>query len=500
MQFDLHRNSKKLLLIMGIVFVSIGILGLLIWSSDDLSVNKGISYAVTNRTVNTYFGALITAMALIITLTSNLYSPALSKVFVSHPLTILGISYILIANLFITIANLITPTHPWFQLINFISLSMTIIAMLGMIPFLFLISRFVKPSYFVPLLGRYSLNYISHFHKVKSKKVYQQKEIRNLFSLIDVINNMASTAIIRNDRGTLKVVIDELFQILDLIISYQNSEKHNQTWRFEFEHFTTGLSDEGQYYLKKYKTWPEAYILSKILENAQAITEKDNDIIPYICRKITNTIDLAVEKENNKLIELNLMILNSIINESINSNNQSKFSSVMYYYRINTELLIDNDELREFSINNFIFYGKKSLSKGQLRAAKNFIFDLGRILHYLCFENEDLALTIYETKIKEVLSVFIQHEELREECEKSIVKSFWVLYSQNYNKITSQLKKDFLVSNYKHAQILKRLLAVTNPLNKEYNETLVSPDYMSGMAFKFAKDFLSEFDELKDVS
>ena len=97
---------------------------------------------------------------------------------------------------------------------------MTIISMLGAIPFLFLISKFVKPSYFVPLLGKYSIKNMLNFHNKARTKKFQDDELKQFFELIDVINNMASTSIIRRDKRTLKIVIDELFYILENLINH----------------------------------------------------------------------------------------------------------------------------------------------------------------------------------------------------------------------------------------------------------------------------------------
>ena len=45
--------------------------------------------------------------------------------------------------------------------------------------------------------------------------------------------------------------------------------------------------------------------------------------------------------------------------------------------------------------------------------------------------------------------------------------------------------------------MLKGLIEDSNPLNREYNDTLVKPEYFSGLAYNLAKDFLGEFEELQ---
>lgn len=477
--------------------IAIGLLGLVLWVDSDFTISEIASLSSTNRTANTYFGALITAMALIITLTSNLYSPRLAKVFVTHPLTILGIGYILLTNFFITVSHLITQEHPWFRVISFTSFTLTIIAMLGVIPFLFLISRFVKPSYFIPLMGEYAKENLDTIHRKKTNSKKLKSNTEEFFTYIDVINNMASTAIQRKDRTVLSLVSIELFELLKVLIANRAQDNKSQTWRSKNHVFTHGLSEEGKYYLKKYKTWPETYILSKILENVNLLEKTDNEIVPMICREITNCSDLAINNDDEKIVRLLLTILNSMLRGALEDKNEYKFSSVMYYYRMNIELLIGNEKLCNKAIEYFLHYGSKTIEKEENFAAKNFLFDLGRIINYISFEEEKRSVYLYKKYFRKTWQLFVEEGgDYREFALKSIIKTFWNLYSQNYHILTSLIRRDFLKSNYEHAMILKRMLRYQDPLDIEYHDTLVCVEYLSGMAQTLSKDFLSDFIEI----
>ena len=493
----IKRSSTKLLFLAIVLSVAIGLLGLVLWVDNDFSISGISSLAATNRSVNAYFGALITAMALIITLTSNLYSPRLARVFVTHPLTILGVGYILLTNFFIIISHLISVTHPWFQIVSFISFSLTIVAMLGIIPFLYAISRFVKPSYFIPLIGVYATENINELHRTGISKVKIEKESKNFFSLIDVITNMATTALQRKDRLVMSIVTVELFKLLKVLISYRNDISKDQKWRRRSQSFTQGMSEEGKYYLKRDKIWPEAYILSKVLENTNILTRSDNELVPLICRELTNSHDLAINHSDKKIVKLHLMILNSILREALDRRNEHKFSSVIYYYRMNIELLIGHYDLCEQAISHFIFYGTCAKNLDEPLAVKSFLFDLSRILNYLSFESEKLSLKLYEKEVKRTWMQFIKlGGNYKKYTTMSIIKTFWNLYSQNYHQLTSLLRRDFLNDSFEHAVILKEMLQNEDPLEKEYSDFLVCPEYLSGMALSLASDFLSDFIEV----
>ena len=491
MKKQLESTTFKVSLLAISLALAIGLIGLVLYVDNDFIIKDISSLAATNRSINTYFAAIITAMVFIITLTSNLYSPHLIKVYVTHPITISGASYILLTNLVIVTTHLITKNHPWFQAMSFMSFSLTIIAMLGIIPYLYLISKFARPSYFIPLMSKEVCLNIDKLHK-KTKKD-KEKIVAHIFYQIDVINNMASTAIQRRDKTVLTIIYEELFHILNTFIIYNHQKSKDQTWRIKYSFFSHGTSEEGKYYLKRDRIWPETYILSKVLDNVNYLARIDNEIIPYVCRLMTHANEKCIQLEYKKLIRFNLMMLNTMIQEAIERKNQQKVSSIFYYYRINIELLSDQQELCEYALNNFIKYGQLALKKDEEHAIKNFLFDLSRIIHYLSFEGEDIAIKHYTQSIRPIWKEFIEHKKYESMTLKSIVKSFWNLYSQNYSDLTSDIREVFLKDNFKHAIILHEMLTNKGPIANEYSDNFINPEYLTGMAYSLANDFLSEF-------
>jgi len=485
-------HSKSIIVFTVLLFVLIGILGLVVWTGDNFTIKEMSALSATNRSINAYFGAMITVMALIVTLTSNLYSPHLARLFVTHPLAIGSICFMLITNYFITISHLISQDHRWFQVISFLSFTLTILATFSIIPVLYLISKFIRPSFFIPLTGRYAhQELVSLINEADSKKF--SGITKRLFSYIDVISNMASTAIQRKDKSVIRLVINEQFLLFRALIN-ERTFTPKRRWRNKNFHFSNGLSEEGKYHLKKEKMWPEAYILSKILEQSKALGKNESDLLPLICREMTTTNDLCINLGQRKISKLILSILNSMLKDSLETKSPTKFNYISYYYRMNIELLIEDEELCKQAINSFLHYGLLAQETGNHRFAKSFLYDLGRIIHYLSFDDEKLSTELYANKIKDTWKIFLNsNSRIRAHTLKSIVKTFWILYSQNYYNITSKIKNDFLSNNIEHAIILKGLLQNDDPLDKEFNDTLVSVDSLSGMPSSLARDFLSDF-------
>ncbi len=490
MKLEMRNTTFKKTLILLSLVIAIAILCIPLYIDNHLMIKEINSLAVANRSINTYFAAIITAMVFIITLTSNVYSPHLIKLYVSHPITIAGVSYILLTNLIIVTTHLITKNHPSFELMSLLSFSLTIIAMLGLMPYLYLLSRYARPSFFIPLMSRDIIHKINMIHRDNS--ALNEKRIDNIFYQIDVMNNMASSAIQRKDKTVISIVYTEIFHILNRFIELNFEDNLDRNWRLKYSKFSHGTSQEGKYYLKKDKIWPETYLLAKILENINHLKPRDNEIIPYICRLITNTNEKCILLQYDKLVRFNLMILNTLLSEGINTRNQQKASSIFYYYRINIELLSDH-WLCKYALENFILYGKKCLHMNEVQSIESFLFDLSRIIHYLSFEGEENAFKHYNTLIRPTWKLFLKEDQYKSIVQKSIVKSFWNLYSQNYSDLTSDIRHQFLKDNFQHARILYDMIINKGPIRNEYSDNIINPEYLTGMAYSLAKDFLSEF-------
>jgi len=491
------NNYRRNFLIVWTVLTLIVFVGLILYSQSNLMLVDPVSLALKNRSINAYFGTLITAMALIITLTSNLYSPRLAQVFVTHPLTIFGVGYMVMTNLVMVITSIISTDHLWYPGLSFVSLILTIIAMLGIIPFLYKISQFIKPSYFVPLMRQYCLSYLDDLHNDNDK--HNQHATSSLFDYIDVISNMASTSLKRSDTNSHSLVLNELFIILDTLIFHFNDKEVNQKWRRKNQHYGHGLSEEGKYQLKKNKTWPEAYILTKITDNMMLISEDENEILPYVCRKLTDINDHCITDKNQHHIRLNLMVLNTLLMSSLEKNSEQKFISILHYYRLNIELLIVDNETWNFAFNNFLHYGHLAFDFKHFQSTRSFLFDLGRLLNYISFDSEFSAIKLYQKHIKDVWCKIQQYDDhYKEVTLKSIIKIYWTLKSQNLDKLTRRIHDDFLTNDIEHKEVLSLLLENDNPMGREINNTMVNVELISGMARQNAQIFL-EIEKEKEV-
>jgi len=488
------RSLSTKLITLTLLMSSI-ITGLVVYfyMSFDLATFPENGLASSSRLLNGFFAALLTSMALIVTLTSNLYSPRLVKVFVRHPLTVTGISFILFSDLMMVFTQLATKSHPLHKTLVVLSFYSSLLAVCGMIPYLYYVSQFIRPAFFIPLLKK---GIVKGLLKAQGGNG-SNNSVSQTFDSIDVIANIASTAVKREDKKLITLVLDSLNELLHQVMETQFLES-KKTWRRKNVVYPPGMSEEGKYFLKKTKNWPEAYILTKILSILITIDQKQNDIIPFACNNLLQSLDYCNDKERSDLIELQLMVYNSLLHHSLESKNVNRLNSVFYYYRLSIELLMGNTSMRIYAIDNYIHYAKLALKLDDSSTRKCLLYDLGRIINFISFESEELATSFFKNHAKSLWSMSLSSDgKSCKVAQCSLVKTYWGLKSQNCHNLAQNIYDDFLKDNVWHYETIKYLLSNINPLNREFNYRLMRPDFLSGMAKKLAEEYLLES---KDVA
>jgi hypothetical protein len=480
--------TSKLILVTVFMATIITTIMLYFYSSFNIDTLPENGLASSSRLLNGFFAALLTSMALIVTLTANLYSPRLVKVFVRHPLTVTGISFILLSDMMMVLTHLTSLDHPLHEPLVLLSFYTCLLAICGMIPYLYYVSQFIRPAFFIPLLKSGIVKGIKKAQHDNGK----QTDITQFFDSIDVIANIASTGMRRDDKKLITLVLDTLNDLLHQVIEFQ-LEHPKTKWRRKSVVYPPGMSEEGKYFLKKTKNWPEAYLLTKILHILNNLDKHQNNIIPLACSNLLKTLDMCNDKDRNDLIELQLMVYNSLLQHSIDAKNISRVNSIFYYYRLSIELLMGNKIMREYSIGSYIHYGKQVLALEYNSTRKCLLYDIGRIINFISFESEELATSFYNKHAKELweLSLMTQGKACKI-ARSSLVKTYWGLKSQNCHKLADMINEEFLENEPWHPETIDYLLSNNNPLNREFNYRLMRPDFISGMAKKLAQDFLTE--------
>lgn len=485
----IHKNSLYLTALLMSLLVSISFIAL--WLHTPSIEWSASGFNASSRVLNSFFAALLTSMALVITLTANLYSPLLATIFVKHPITVAGISFIIWCDLFIVACQIITPTFPYYTYIVLASFIFTGIAICFMMPFLYYISLFIRPSYFVPLLEKII---IKGLNKIQSAETGFE-EVEQYFETIEVIANIASMATKRDDKKLIAIVLDSLNNILSVLISL-GVESPKSKWRKKAPHFPHGMSEEAKFFLKKSKNWPESYLLTKILRTVLALDESQNDIVPLACNNLLETLDQCNDNNLTELVEFHLMVLNSLLLHSLEKKNEERLNSLLYNYRLAIELLIENEKIMNYAVKNYIYYAQKSISIGFITSKKNIFYDLGRIINFMSFESEEKSYKFFKKYAATFWKKTMQdHEEDEDVAWTSLVKAYWSLLSQNCYRLTDIIVTEFLFDKQKHLETIRELLDTESPLEREFSYRLMRSDTLTGMPRQMAEDFYNHWSE-----
>ncbi|HWQ09843.1 MAG TPA: hypothetical protein VN436_12060, partial [Holophaga sp.] len=113
-----------------------------------------VTLPVAGRTLNGFTAIVLTCIALIVPLTANLYTPKLVTVYVRHPLIVTMLSGLMFSHIICLVLNFL-PTRSALNhvLVDLLALIYLLVVMCAL-PFLFGLSRFLRPSYFMPMLTR----------------------------------------------------------------------------------------------------------------------------------------------------------------------------------------------------------------------------------------------------------------------------------------------------------------------------------------------------------
>ncbi len=466
------------------IFLALGIFSLGSTSSGLLENNLNRWLPFANRLVIGFLAALLTSMALIITLTANLYTPRLAKLFVQHPITIAGIGFILVSNLFTILVNLFPESHFLYRPLLITGYTLTILAIGGIIPYLYFVSQFIKPSYFLPLLeDQIKVGFVHIKNKKNDLKVKQET-----FDTFDVLANIAYTASKRDDKQLIIQVFTSMHEVFNELM--QNYDKENTPWRKVDPQFLQGISQEGRFHLEKELIWPEAYILGKMEKILSHLEKSHNEVIPFVCEKLLETLDEALYHERETIVEMHLMVFNSLFRTSLNNKDLERFQSMSYYYRLAIELLEDNHAMMTFATQSFIHYADVARKKNMPVALEVVLFDIGRIILYFAYEDEDIAIKYVNNYVlKNFDQELLKQSSFSDIYFRAMTKTYWESKGKGFERLSKTIFSDLIANEAKHIQALESLLSFKRSLHWEFNDRLLSFAHLSDNAHAIAEKF-----------
>jgi hypothetical protein len=320
------------------------------------------------------------------------------------------------------------------------------------------------------------------------------KNYRQMFDYIDTISNISLTASKRDDRQLMRLVTVMLHQCLNELMSNFSVDSG---WRVKCERYVPGNSIEVKSFLKDSSTWPEAYIFSKFYHVLKGLPEEQDEVINEACEHFLITIKIALEKDNEHLIEMHLMILNRLNEMSIMNKNFERIQSLSQYFREIIKILFNRKESMTLAFQSWVHFGKLAYENDIHFAYETYLYDSGSLLLDLAKDDEDSATQFFSEYIIEFWDMAIKDGGKHKDVTyKVAVKTYWQLMSDKKMKLASCLEKIYLLDRKQHRQIIIEITKYETPLHWSFSDRLLRFNYLSPVAQNLALKFNVDESEL----
>ena len=437
-----------------------------------------------SRALNQFTVVVMTCIALIVPLTSNLYTPKLVKVYVTHPLILAGLSLLILGHMLLLSVHFFPPGHPFIHLAEYGVAFIILIALTGALPYLYALSQFLRPSFFMPILTAAGVRNLRDLGRRKPKA----NRAVNLIETIDVVTNIALTGLNRGDRQLVILALTSLDTLLTAIIGSWG--RGSQSWRQASPHFAPGLAQEGQDYLIREQLWPEAYVLAQILKINEMATQHQHEILAELAAHLVETAQLASVMQRDQVVELHIMTFNTLMREVIEAKDLRRFMSLSYNYRLLIEAFHETPIRMHEAARHLIHYGHLAARSGLVFSLETVIYDMGELLLSLGRHDEKSAVELLLAWVGPLWQESIdQQGPVRKTAWRTLIRAHWEARAQGLNDLADALLWRYLSDPTIHREQLELLLDENRELHFEFNDRLMRFAHFSAGAEEAARAF-----------
>ena len=431
---------------------------------------------------------VMTSIALILPLSSNLYTPRLVKLYVTHPLIVGGLSVFIVGNLLVMSLHFFPPGHPFIRVGIWAVACIYLVVLAGILPYLFGISRFLRPSYFMPMLTRKGMRSLQDLGR--GRRVEAQKD--ELFETIDVVTNVALTGMTRGDRQLVLLSLQSLHALLTGIIDCAGREA--SAWRSSRPWFVPGLAKEGQDYLVRERVWPEAYVLAQILKIAEVATRRQHELLSELAGQLVETVRQASHLDMEPVIELHVMTFNTLLREALEERDLRRFQNLSYHYRLLIETFHSDPDRMHEAIRHLMHYARLAARQGLKFAFETVMYDLGELVLSLGQKDQERAVELVQAWAGPVWQEAIGQDSLMKKVGwRTILRTHWEARARGMKGISDAIYWRFLTDGAIHREQLELLLEENRELHYEFNDRLMRFAHLSPAAVAEAQAFLEQW-------
>ena len=441
--------------------------------------------AIASRLLNQFSTVMMTSIALIIPLTANLYTPRLVKVYVTHPIILAALGTVGVGHVLLLSEFYVPHGHLWMRIAD-TGVALVCLALLSLaLPFLYALSQFLRPTYFMPRLTRMGIRNLRGLIQDR----HGPENAVNFFQTIDVVANIALTGIARGDRQLVLHSLRALRTLLEAIIPSWGPESGG--WRGLAPHFVPGLTKEGQDYLSAKGIWPEAYVLAQMLKIMETSTRREHEILSELAGHLVDTALLAAEHGREGVVELHMMSLNTLMREAMEGPDARPFMNLSYHYRLLIEGLHGSKDFMLQGTRHLIHYGHAAARSGLGFALETVVYDMGELVLRMAAHDEATAVELLLGWAGPLWQECIaQGGQLRKVGWRSLIRAHWEARVAGFGTLAEAIFWHYLSDEAIHREQLELVLDDSRELNFEFNERMLRFASFSEAAQAGAREFL----------
>jgi hypothetical protein len=479
-----HRPA----VVAGGCFMAAALLGLLIAHFGGIKDFEPLGFSTASRTINQIMAVVMTSIALILPLTSNLYTPRLVKLYVTHPLIVGGLSVFIVGNLLVMAPHFFPPGHPFVRFGIWAVACIYLLVLAGILPYLFGISRFLRPSFFMPMLSRKGLRALQEL--ARGRRIEANKD--ELFETIDVVTNVALTGMTRGDRQLVLLALKALHALLTGIIGCQDRKAFG--WRGSRPWFVPGLAKEGQAYLIRERVWPEAYVLAQTLKVAEVANRRQHELLSDMAAQLVDTARLAQEAGAEAVVELHVMTFNTLLREALEERDLRRFQNLSYHYRLLVEVFHRAPLRMHEAVRHLMHYARLASRQGLIFAYETVVYDLGELVLSIGQKDEEQAVELIQAWAGPVWQeTLAQDSGMKKVGWRTLLRTHWEARARGSKEVADAIYWRFLTDEAIHREQLELLLEENRELHYEFNDRLMRFAHLSPAAAAQAQAFLEQW-------
>ncbi len=478
------RISRGLVLLTAVCLLGAFVLAAFIAA---YGVNQGVdsvTLPVAGRTLNGFMAIVLTCIALIVPLTANLYTPKLVTLYVKHPLIVAMLSLLLTSHIISLALNFIPTHHILGRVLVKVLALIYLLVMAGAIPYLYGISQFLRPSFFMPMLTKKGARTLQDLNRGKRPR----QSVHDLFETIDVVTNIALTGMARGDRQLVLLALQSMNALLTEIIGSTGP------WRSGQPFFVPGLAMEGQDYLIRERIWPEAYVLAQTLKVMEGATKRQHEIMAELAGQMVETASLASVLQRDSVVELHIMAFNTLMREAIEEKDLRRFQNLSYHYRLLIEAFHDTPSRMHEAAQHLLHYGKIAARQNLHFGLETVVYDLGELVLNLARHDEERAVELVQAWAGPLWQEAIDQGSLMKKVGwRTLIRVYWEAKALELEEVASAIYWRYLSDEAIHREQIELVLEENRELHFEFNDRLMRFAHLSPSAQARAEEFLENW-------